>query len=532
MLNIMYLDPQTVRDGFIDSADVCLIGSGAGGSVLAKNLVEAGLSVIVLEEGGNFSSKDFNQREADMMPMLYQEAGGRATKDLSITVLHAKCVGGTTVVNNCICFRTPEDVLGHWHREFGVNQIDARSLEPHFERVEKAMSVSPIQDYEINDNNRKLLRGAEKLGWRHGVIHHNRVNCSQCGCCMLGCPFDAKRNSMTVWIPQASALGARIYPQFRVERIRAAGMGRGRVSSVTGTVVENPRLPQSMSPSVYLEGSDARGVEPPRRFTIHAKLFILAGGAVNSPQLLLNSRVANSNGQVGKNLALHPLFAAFGLFEEELKSYRGIPQSIYVDQFRDEGFVLEGIFAHPTVAAASMASFGVNHQSLMRQYSHYAAAYTQVKDGSNGQVTVDRWGHVVLDYKISDNDLQAGLKGLGRIAEAFFAAGAKSVMTTHNPSLILQNADEVKKILNTPTRGNDLALFSAHPQGSCRMAADPARGVVDSFCRSHDLQNLFICDASVFPTSIGVNPMITIMALADRCAAYIIENKQKLLNAP
>ena len=335
---------------------------------------------------------------------------------------------------------------------------------------------------------------------------------------------------MTVWIPQASGLGARIYPQFRVEKIRTAGAGRGRVSSVTGTIVESPRLPQSMHPSVYLEGSRVRGTEPLRRFTIHAKLFIVAGGAVNSPQLLLNSRVANSNGEVGRNLALHPLFAAFGLFEEELKSYRGIPQSIFVDQFRNEGFVLEGIFAHPTVAAASMPSFGAGHRTLMQRYAHYAAAYAQVKDGSNGRVTVDRWGHVVLDYKMSDNDLQAGLKGLGRIAEAFFAAGAKSVMTTHNPPLILQNADEVKKISGTPTRANDLTLFSAHPQGSCRMSADPTRGVVDGFCRSHDLKNLFICDASVFPTSIGVNPMITIMALADRCAGYIIENKHTLLN--
>ena len=527
----MYLDPQTVNDGFTDSADVCLIGSGAAGGVLAKELAEAGFSVIVLEEGGNFSSKDFNQREADMMPMLYQEGGGRATKDLSITVLHAKCVGGTTVVNNCICFRAPENVLAYWQREFGIDQIDARFLEPHFKRVEEAMSVSPIQNYEINNNNRKLQQGAEKLGWKHGVIHHNRVNCSQCGCCMLGCPFDVKRNSMTVWIPQASALGARIYPQFRVERIRAAGLARGRVSSVTGTMVENPRLPQSIYPSAYAEARSDQAAGSPRRFTIHAKLFILAGGAVNSPQLLLNSCIANSNGQVGRNLALHPLFAAFALFDEELKSYRGIPQSIFVDQFRNEGFVLEGIFAHPTVAAASMASFGATHLSMMRQYSHYAAAYAQVKDGSNGRVTVDRWGRVVLDYRMSDKDLQAGLKGLGRIAEAFFAAGAKSVMTTHNSSLILRSADEAARLFNTPTRASDLALFSAHPQGSCRMTADPARGVVDSFCRSHDLQNLFICDASVFPTSIGVNPMITIMALADRCAAYIIENKNQLLNA-
>lgn len=523
----MYLDPQHVKDGFSDSADVCIIGSGAAGGVLAKELAQAGLSVIVLEEGGNFSSKDFNQREADMMPMLYQEGGGRASRDLSLTILHAKCVGGTTVINDCICFRTPEDVLAAWQEEFGIEHLTARAMEPHFERVEKAISVNPIQDFEINQNNRKLQIGAQKLGWKHSVIHHNRVHCAQCGCCMLGCSFDAKRNSMTVSIPQASERGARICSQFRVDKIHTAGPGEGRISHVTGTVVDQPRWPRSIS--APLGGGEPLTTSPSRRFSIHAKLFILAGGAVNTPQLLLNSGVANTNGQVGKNFAVHPLFAAFGLFDEALKSYRGIPQSIFVDQFRHEGFVLEGIFAHPTVVASATPSFGIAHQQFMRQYAHYAGAYAQVKDGSNGRISVDRWGRVVIDYNLSEKDLRAGLSGLSRIAEAFFAAGAQSVMTTHKTPLILKDPGEIKRISEVPTRSNSMALFSAHPQGTCRMARDPARGVVDSFSRSHDFKNLFICDASVFPTSVGVNPMITIMALADRCAGFIIENKRSVL---
>ena len=520
----MYLDPQNVKDGFSDSADVCIIGSGAAGGVLAKDLAEAGCSVIVLEEGGNFSSKDFNQREADMMPMLYQEGGGRATRDLSITVLHAKCVGGTAVVNDCICFRTPEDVLTTWAGDFGIDQIDARTMEVYFDRVEREIFVNPIRNDEINSNNQKLREGARKLGWHGGVIQHNRVNCAQCGCCMLGCSFDAKRDSMTVLIPRASESGARIYPQFHVEQIHAHEPGRGHVTHLTGTIVEHPRWPQSM-PRDLTSLSDRVKDERLRRFRIDAKLFILAGGAVNSPQLLLNSGIANSSGLVGKNFAVHPLFAAFGLFDEEMKSYRGIPQSIYVDRFRSDGFVLEGIFAHPTVVAAAAPSFGLQHKEFMRQYAHYAGAYAQVKDGSNGQVTVDRSGRVVLDYEMSPTDLNAGLTGLSRIAEAFFSAGAKSVMTTHNPPLILNHPDEIGRIMQTPSRRNRLSLFSAHPQGTCRMAADPARGVVNSFSRSHDFKNLFICDASVFPTSVGVNPMVTIMALADRCAGFIIENK-------
>lgn len=527
----MFLDPTTLKDGFTDSADVCVIGSGAGGGVVAKELAEAGFSVIVLEEGGNFSSKDFNQREADMMPMLYQEGGGRATRDLSITVLHAKCVGGTTVVNNCICFRTPEDVLAQWQREFGIDQVDARAMEPHFQRVERAMSVNPIREDEINFNNRKLQVGAQKLGWKSEVIHHNRVNCLQCGCCMLGCTFQAKRDAMTVWIPRASVRGARIYPQFRVETIHAAGPQQGRISHVTGTIVDNPRRPRSISQDSEKSFEGPSREKPARRFLIHAKLFGVAGGAISTPQLLLNSGIANSTGQVGKHFALHPLFAAFGWFDEELKSYRGIPQSIFIDQFRSQGFVLEGIFAHPSVVAASTPGLGAAHQQLMRQYAHYAGAYAQVKDASNGRISVDRWGRVVLDYKIGEQDLHAGLMGLGKIAEAFFAAGAKTVMTTHHPPLVLRAPDDLPKIFRAASRANDLALFSAHPQGTCRMAADPTRGVVDGFSRSHDFKNLFVCDASVFPTSIGVNPMITIMGLADRSAGYIIENKKALLGS-
>ncbi|MDD5545016.1 MAG: GMC family oxidoreductase [Acidobacteriia bacterium] len=524
----MYLDPTQVKDSFTDSADVCIIGSGPAGGVLAKNLAEAGLSVIVLEEGGNFTTQDFNEREADMMPMLYQEGGGRSTRDLSISVLHGKCVGGTAVVNDCICFRTPEAVLSNWSEAAGIDSIDARSMEPHFERVEKEIDVAPIPADQINANNQRLQKGVEKLGWSHGVIHHNRVNCAQCGCCMLGCTFGAKRDSMTVYLPRASNLGARIYPQFRVERIHAAGAGRGRISHITGSMNEHPRWARSM-PEEFDPSNWRPRNAPLRRFTIHAKLFIVAGGAINTPQLLLNSGLANSSGYVGRQLALHPLFASFGLFDEELKSYRGIPQSIYVDQFRNEGFVLEGIFAHPTIVAAAAPSFGLIHRQFMKQYAHYSGAYAQVKDDSNGRVSVDRWGRVVIDYQLSAKDRHAGLMGMARIAEAFFAAGAESVMTTHNPPLVLRRPDEIKGILAAPSDPNRLTLFSAHPQGSCRMASDPRFGVTDSFNRSFDFQNLFVCDGSSFPTSVGVNPMITIMALADRCAGFIIQNKRSLL---
>lgn len=524
----MYLDPAQVKDGFTDSAEICIIGSGPAGGVLAKNLAEAGLSVIVLEEGGNYSAKDFNQREADMMPMLYQEGGGRSTRDLSISVLHGKCVGGTAVINNCICFRTPEAVLSTWSEAGGIDSIDARSMEPHFDRVEKEINVGPISPGQINTNNQTLQRGVEKLAWSHGVIHHNRVNCAECGCCMLGCAFGAKRDSMTVYLPRASERGVHIYPQFRVERIHAAGPGQGHITHVTGSMNDHPRWARSMPTGMGPSDAVPRGI-PPRRFTIYAKLFIVAGGAVNSPQLLLNSGIANSSGFVGKQLALHPLFACFGLFDEELKSYRGIPQSIYVDQFRKEGFVLEGIFAHPTIVAAAAPSFGLAHRQFMKQYAHFAGAYAQVKDDSNGKVGVDRAGRVVIDYRLSPKDRRAGLTGMAKIAEAFFAAGAKSVMTTHNPPLVLERPDDLRRILEAPSDPNRLTLFSAHPQGSCRMASDPRYGVTDSFNRSFDFQNLFVCDGSSFPTSVGVNPMITIMALADRCAGYIIQNKRSLL---
>jgi len=266
------------------SAEVCVIGSGAGGAVVAKELAEAGRDVVLLEQGGHYTKEDFTQREDEMMPLLYEDMGQRATTDQSILILQGRNIGGSTVHNLCYCFRTPAPILEKWRREDGLRAMSFEDMRPSFERVERMLKVKPIQPSQVNTLNDKIRQGCEKLGYHGFVTNHNRENCTLSGFCLLGCPFDAKQSMLITYIPAADKAGARIYPHCPARRIVAEA---GRVRRVEGDVVDElGRLRH--------------------RVTVDAQVVILCAGAINSPQILLQSGIANSSGQVGKNLHLHP----------------------------------------------------------------------------------------------------------------------------------------------------------------------------------------------------------------------------------
>ena len=229
---------QTRRDltGDVDlSAEVCVIGSGAGGSVIAKELAEAGRDVVLLEQGGHYTKDDFTQREDEMMPLLYEDMGQRATVDQTIIVLQGRNVGGSTVHNLCYCFRTPEPILELWREKHGVRDMSEKDMRPSFERVERMLKVKQIQPHEVNVLNDKIRKGAEKLGYHGFVTRHNRENCTLSGFCLLGCPFDAKQSMLVTYVPAAERANARIFADCEVERIVAEG---GRARRVEGRVVD------------------------------------------------------------------------------------------------------------------------------------------------------------------------------------------------------------------------------------------------------------------------------------------------------
>jgi hypothetical protein len=294
-------------------ADVCVIGSGAGGAVAAAELAEAGLDVVVLEQGHHWTSADFTQREDEMLPRLFEEAGMRQTEDGSVLVLQGRCIGGSTVHNLCYAFRTPDPILRMWRDEHGLPELTPAAMAASFERVERTLKVKQIRDDEVNALNAAIRRGTEALGWSGFVTKHNREGCVQAGYCILGCSYDAKQSMLITYVPKAERAGARIFANARADRICVAN---GRTHGVHGRVVD----PQGR------EGG---------RIEVEAPVVVLAAGAIASPALLLASGIANRSGQVGRNLHLHPSVMVAGYFDEPLHAYRGIPQSYYVDEFID-----------------------------------------------------------------------------------------------------------------------------------------------------------------------------------------------------
>jgi choline dehydrogenase-like flavoprotein len=494
-------------------AEVCVIGTGAGGAVVAKELAEAGRDVVVLEQGGYYTKDDFTQREDEMMPLLYEDMGQRMTVDQTIGIMQGRNVGGSTVHNLCYCFRTPQPILEKWKREDGLRDMSYAQMVPSFERVEKMLKVKDILPQEINTLNHKIREGCEKLGYHGLIARHNRESCTTSGFCLLGCPFDAKQSMLITYVPAASNAGARIYADCPVKKIRAAG---GRVRAVEGVVVDALNRPR-------------------HRVHVEAQLVVLAAGAINSPQILLNSEIANGSGQVGRNLHLHPSILLAGIYDEDIYGYRGVPQSYYVDEFinleknPDSGYILMPVYGFPVTTASQVPGFGREHWEVMRNYHRMVGLLVLMHDQSAGVVRVDSNGKPEITYQVNRKEQQLFVEGMKRCAEILFAGGAKQVMVPYTPLLMLEPGDDLGVIDRRGVRAGEIPIASTHPQSTCKMGEDPTRSVVNSWCQSHDLPNLFVCDMSVFPSSLGAPPQISTAAIADRTAHYIKDNWARLV---
>ena len=492
-----------------ESAEICIIGSGCGGGAAAKVLAEAGRKVIVLEEGGYFTAGEFTMTEENAYKNLYREQGGQATDDLAVTVLQGRCVGGSSTVNWTTSIRTPEFVLDTWARVFDVKELSAKDLEPYFERIERYLNVHPEPEENHNPNNRIILEGAQHLGYRSRASGRNTRDCQKAGACGLGCPFDAKLSVNVTYIPDAVKAGATVCADFRVEGIDVTG----KTKQVRGSVIDR-------ATNIRKTG-----------FVIEAPIVIVSAGAIHSPSLLLRSGLANASMEVGKHLTFHLTSAVLGLYEGLVYPAGGIPQSAMCDEFLnrnkdDGGFWIEAVPAYPVLASLALPGFGAAHKRLMRSYAHLGASIVLVKEiDSEGQVGLNEYGRPVISYNIGPKDLGYMKQGLKVAAEIHFAAGAKRVMTLHAARNEFSSPHELDTGFERARWDrNDLALYSAHPLGSCRMAEHPLRSVVNSHCETHDVPGLFIIDGSVMPTSLGVNPQMTILAVAEKSAEWIAEN--------
>jgi choline dehydrogenase-like flavoprotein len=473
-------------------ADVCVIGAGAGGAVVAAELAEGGMSVVVLEEGHWHDPDTFTARPPEMLARLYREGGQTMTLGAPPIMLPlGSGLGGTTLINSGTCFRTPPRVLERWAREFGLD-VDEESLRPCFERVEEALSVSEVTPELAGGNAAVARRGAERLGWSNGYLSRNARGCVGSGVCAFGCPTSAKQHTGITYIPRAEQAGARIVTGARVERV-VVDDSPGR-SSTQQRVAKGVRA--RMASGVTAE--------------VRAPTVIVAAGTINTPLLLSRSGLGGASGQLGKNLSLHPATAVFARMDEVVDMARGVPQSFYVDEFAGEGIIFEGVSGPPAYAAMSLPLTGARHEEAMADYRRLAQFGVMVSDSSRGSVR-SVGGRPLIRYDLTDEDLGRFRTGIARVRELFQAAGAREVYLPLPEGVAPERA-----------RLRDLKLMAFHPLGTARADARPTHGVVDGDLATHGTSGLYVADGSVVPSSLGVNPQMTIMALTTRLAFKLL----------
>jgi len=485
-------------------ADVCVIGTGAGGAVAAARLARAGFDVVVLEEGGWWRGEDFTEHEPSMTAALYAEAGARATDDLAVPMLQGRAVGGGTLVNWMIMLRTRPWVLDEWAAEHATVGMSAADLAPVFERIEAETHTRSIPDDAHNPPNRALLDGARALGWSASAARINAKGCIRSGFCGLGCRYDAKQGTASVHVPMALGAGARLYTGVRVERIERVGRGgRAPLKRVHATVLDR-----------------ATG-RPRARVTVEAPVAVLAAGAVGTPAILQRSGMGG--GGVGRFLRLHPTTLVAGIYGREMYSGGGVPLSSVCDEFvrGDDGygFWIECPPTYPALAAAALPGFGERHRRVMRSAGGMAPFIALVRDGadrraSNGGVTTDRRGRVHIRYRPGAAEWRGLREGIKAAARIHFAAGAREVVTLHAAETVLRSAAEVEVVDRRPCAPNLLGVLSAHVNGTCRLGADPRTSGCTPDGERHGVPGLYVADGSILPTAPGVNPQETIMALA------------------
>jgi choline dehydrogenase-like flavoprotein len=480
-----------------EECDVVIVGSGAGGAVTAVTLAEAGLDVVVLEAGHAFDRDSYPRDPLDAIASLYRDGGLTIAEGRpAIPVPVARAVGGTTVVNSGTCFRAPSSVLGEWRDRFGIHW--AGELDREFAEAEEFLRVTPVDPARMGRNGQLAMEGAAVLGASGGPIARNAGTCVQCSSCPFGCQIDAKRGMHVSYLPRAVAAGARLRSGAEARRILVE---KGRAIGVR-CVAASP------------------GNGRARPYEVRARrATIVAGGALGTPELLLRSGLGGRH--VGGNLHIHPACWVGARYEEEVRGWEGVMQSYYIDEWEPQRLLLEATFTPLAFGGGWLPGTGRRHQRAMLEFGHVGSIGVHLSDESQGRVSLASDGSLRATYKLTQDDADRLVFGISRAAEIHFAAGATEVYP-NIPRVPKLSPVQLREFESTRFKPSELRLEAFHPMGTARIAPD-GQGVCASDGTVRGAEALYVADASLFPTSVGVNPMMTVIAFAKRIAAGALE---------
>lgn len=476
--------------------DAVVVGTGAGGAVVGRQLASQGKAVVFVEEGRFRRRDDFPGSLVGALTELYETV--LTVGNSPMLIPRGRLVGGSTAVNGGTSFRVPEWVAQRWAREFGSRDFGFDELLPHYEAVERFLQVERPTARAVGPFHHRFEDGCRKLGWHHDLVNRNAPGCRGEGFCDTGCRSGARRSTDVSYIPDALERGAVLLTGLSVDEISIEG---GRAVGVQGwTWTENGQQ---------------------RRCRVRARSVILATGALVTPLLLQRNRIGVSSGQLGRNLTVHPSGANLGLYEEQLEVAKYIPQADYSAQFLHEGLLL--LTAHPDehVLPTVLSQMGAPLMRSIRDRHRIAGLGFLASDRSTGRIRVGPGGRGIVTYRVSLDDVRRFHRAQVLLSELSLACGAREVYPGLRRPLTIRGKRELADFRAMKLRASDFALTAFHPLGTCRMSPSPTRGIVDLNHQTFDLARLFVVDGSVVSGPLGVNPQLTIMALSHRAAEKI-----------
>ncbi len=488
------------------SCDAVIVGSGAGGAVMARELARAGLEVVILEEGAHVPKEVYGKLPpTQSLRRMAREAGLNTAIGLGdtplISLMAGKVVGGSSVLTGGVAYRIPTEVLEDWDERLALHHLSPAAMDPFFAEIERAVHVETVPVSMQSRSTVLFGEGAAKMGYTMQPIRRNTSGCQGASRCTFGCPHGAKMSVDISFLPAAFEAGARLYSDALVERVDVTG---GRARGVRGRFLDQdtgePRVP----------------------FEIKARLVIVACGSIHTPVLLRQSGLGGPH--IGRHMTLHPAFRVAAVFDEEIDGWDGAMQSAFIGDLMHEGLIFNSVYSAPNILAAAFPGVGKEQMRLTHKVRNLAVFGGMVHDDAGG--TVRRWisREPLLTYRMSARDRERMWKGMQLLGQWAFAAGAKEVLLPLFGSETVKKPKELDDLTKHPPKANRVECMSFHPLGTAKMSVDPRDGVVKPSGETWQVENLIVCDGSVVPTSVGVNSQIPIMSVALMLARRTVED--------